>query len=80
MITKQRIENAFMVGLAAIAFDVVAYVFDFKHAGIAFCIGLFICLSSCLASIIQGEKARKEDVATLAIGICALAWLAAKNL
>lgn len=80
MITKQRLENAFMIGLAAIVLDVAAYMFDLKHAGIAFCIGLFICLASCLASIVYGEKARKEEIATLLVGIAGLIWLAAKNL
>lgn len=80
MITKQRIENAFMAGLTAIVLDVAAYMFDLKYAGIAFCIGLFICLASCLASIAYGEKARKEEVATLLAGIAGLIWLAAKNL
>lgn len=80
MIAKQRLENAFMIGLAAIALDVAAYMFDLKFAGIAFCIGLFICLASCLVSIAYGEKARKEEIATLLAGVAALVWLAAKNL
>lgn len=80
MITKRRLENAFIVGLAAIVLDVVAYMFDWKHAGIAFCVGLFICLASCLLSIICGEKARKEDIVVLVVGLSGLIWLAAKNL
>lgn len=80
MITRKRIENAFMIGLALIVLDVAAYLINLKHAGIAFCIGLFICLCSCLVSIACGEKAKKEDVAALVVGILVLSWLAVKNL
>lgn len=80
MITKQRVEYAFMAGLTLIAIGVVAYFLDLERAGIAFCFGLFICLASCLASILYGEKAHKEDVAVLIAGVLALSWLAMKNI
>ena len=80
MKAKAWLDNAFMAGLIAIALDVALYAFDLPHAGVAFCAGLFVCLGSCLLSILLGEKAKREDFVILAVGIVALTWLAAKNI
>ncbi len=77
---KRVIGNVFIFGAAAIWLDAAAYLFDLPYTGFAFALGMLLCLSASLASIILGEKAKTEDALTMIAGAAFFIWLIAKNL
>lgn len=77
---KRITGNAFLLGVAAILLDALAFLFDLPYTGFAFAVGVLLCLGASLASIILGEKAKTEDVLTMIAGAAFFIWLIAKNL
>lgn len=61
----------FGAGLLMIGADLILFLMDWHHAGIAFCVGLVVCALSALAS----EKSKTEDVIILLVGSSLLAWV-----
>ncbi|WP_434695196.1 hypothetical protein J3P89_18285 [Pseudomonas sp. Z1-14] len=66
----------FGAGLALIAIDTILFLFDWPHAGLAFCIGL----AGCAVSAVLGERAKTEDVLILLAAAALLTLVAIRSL
>jgi hypothetical protein len=72
---------AFACGLLLIAFAGGTYLlFEWAQSGIMFCIGMAVCLFTCVVSALLGEKASRSDVATMAVAAAFFTWLIVHNL
>lgn len=70
----------FGAALAMIAADCILYLFNWRHAGFLFCLGMFIGLSLGAAEAIRSKKAKKEDVIICLAGAALFGWVLYRNL
>lgn len=65
---------AFFTGLVLIAADGVLYLFEWRHAGIAFCLGMALCM----LSVIFTKGVKREETIVLAAAGLAFIWVASR--
>lgn len=82
VITRDSATGAlFTCGLLLIAFSGGTFLlFDWAQAGILFCIGMAVCLITCVVSALLGERASRSDIATMAVAAAFFIWLIVHNL
>ncbi|PAW51053.1 hypothetical protein CKQ80_09670 [Pseudomonas moraviensis] len=82
LITQDSATGAlFTCGLLLIAFAGGTYLlFDWAQSGILFCIGMAVCLVTCVISALLGEKASRGDIATMVVGSAFFMWLIIRNM
>lgn len=82
VITRDSATGAlFTCGLLLIAFSGGTFLlFDWAQAGILFCVGMAVCLITCVVSALLGERASHSDIATMAVAAAFFIWLIVRNL
>jgi len=82
LITRDSATGAlFVCGLLLIAFAGGTFLlFDWAQSGILFCIGMAVCLVTCVLSALLGEKTSRSEIVTMTVGAAFFVWLIAHNL
>ncbi|WP_017847639.1 hypothetical protein [Pseudomonas veronii] len=80
-VTRNAIAGtAFACGLFLICLAGVTLIFDWAYAGLMLCFGTAVCLVTCIACALMGEKTSQGELITLVVGAAFFLWLIIHNL